>query len=77
MSNAFSVKISSTHTVHDLKKLISAEKTPELDDIVADKLPLWTVSVPVVAAAKNDAVTLDSLDPKEELVPTDELIDVF
>src|SRR6202012_5301589 len=46
-SNAFSVKISSDNTVDDLKNLIKAKKTPRFDDVAADELTLWRVSVPI------------------------------
>ncbi|KAF9584675.1 hypothetical protein BGW38_005615 [Lunasporangiospora selenospora] len=45
-SNAFPVEIKSTKTTEDLKELIKAEKTPVFDNIAADKLPLWHVSIP-------------------------------
>ncbi|KAF9353437.1 hypothetical protein BGX26_008802 [Mortierella sp. AD094] len=76
-SNVFSVKIHSTENVDSLKKLIKAEKSPEFNDIAADKLTLWRVMVPVVAATKHNAVLIDAIDDKEELLPTDELSDIF
>ena len=44
--NAFSVKISQTDTVDDLKKLIKSEKTPEFDAFTASSLVLWKVNIP-------------------------------
>jgi hypothetical protein len=76
-SNAFPISVPSTDTIGDLKKLIKAEKSVVFNDIDADELTLWSVSVPVVAATKHDTVLVDSLDTKEELLPTDELSDVF
>ncbi|KAG0012100.1 hypothetical protein BGZ82_002729 [Podila clonocystis] len=76
-SNAFSVKVATTDTIDDLKEAIKVKKTPKFDDIATDELTLWRVSVPVIAAEKHDAVALHALDSKEELLPTDELSDVF
>ncbi|KAF9341244.1 hypothetical protein BGX26_008737, partial [Mortierella sp. AD094] len=52
-------------------------KSPEFDDIAADKLTLWHVTVPVVAATNHNAVLINTIDDKEELLPTDELLDIF
>ncbi|KAF7730082.1 hypothetical protein EC973_003028 [Apophysomyces ossiformis] len=41
MSRTFSVKVSSADTVHDLKEVIDAKKSPRFDDIAADELILW------------------------------------
>ncbi|KAG0367480.1 hypothetical protein BC939DRAFT_504160 [Gamsiella multidivaricata] len=76
-SNAFSVKIPSTETVYSLKKLIKAEKTVTFADVDADKLTLWRVSVPVVAANIHNVVFLNEIDSKTELVPTTRLSKVF
>ncbi|KAF9577054.1 hypothetical protein BGW38_007989, partial [Lunasporangiospora selenospora] len=46
-SNAFSVKVPLSDTVNDLKNAIKTEKTPEFDDIAADKLTLWRVFIPI------------------------------
>ncbi|KAF9308033.1 hypothetical protein BG003_011704 [Podila horticola] len=76
-SNAFSVKVMTTDTIDDLKDAIKVKKTPKFDDIATDELTLWSVSIPVIAAEKHDAVALHTLHSKEELLPTDELSDVF
>ncbi|KAK5808232.1 hypothetical protein F5H01DRAFT_370260 [Linnemannia elongata] len=75
-SNAFSVEITVTDTVHDLKGAIKAKKTPEFDGSAADELTLWRVSV------KDDSddslpIALDSLPEKTKLRATSELFDVF
>ncbi|KAG0360734.1 hypothetical protein BGZ54_009410 [Gamsiella multidivaricata] len=77
MSNAFPVKILSTETVDSLKGLIKANKTPEFDNVAADKLMVWRVSVPVVAANIRNAVFLNEIDYKTELVPKTRLSKVF
>ncbi|KAG0049373.1 hypothetical protein BGZ90_007360, partial [Linnemannia elongata] len=55
-TNAFPVEIESTETISDLKKLIRTEKSPEFDDIAADKLTIWRVSIP----DKDDGETPDT-----------------
>ncbi|KAG0060335.1 hypothetical protein BGZ89_012359 [Linnemannia elongata] len=45
-SNAFSVKIPLTDSVDDLKDLIKVKKTVDFNDIDADKLSIWRVSIP-------------------------------
>ncbi|KAF7727751.1 hypothetical protein EC973_007210 [Apophysomyces ossiformis] len=77
MSSAFSVKVSSADTVDDLKKVIKAEKSPRFDDIAADELKLWRVSIPITNENKDDMVLSDNITTKKELLPTDELSDVF
>ncbi|KAF9321817.1 hypothetical protein BG003_010841 [Podila horticola] len=81
-SNAFSVKIPSNDSVDDLKKLIKTEKSVAFDDIPANKLTLWRVSIPVVLANKHNPIVLNEIDsPTEldptELDPTDDISDVF
>ncbi|KAG9065188.1 hypothetical protein KI688_002511 [Linnemannia hyalina] len=46
VDGAFPVEIESTKTIGDLKKLIKAEQSPDFDDIVANNLTLWRVSIP-------------------------------
>ncbi|KAF9301595.1 hypothetical protein BGZ74_006506, partial [Mortierella antarctica] len=76
-SNAFPAKVSLDDTVGDLKKRIKAEKTNDFSDIDADKLTLWKVSMPIVAADKHMVISLDSLDSKVELLPSDDISDVY
>ncbi|KAK3844547.1 MAG: hypothetical protein J3R72DRAFT_72127 [Linnemannia gamsii] len=45
-SNAFSVSISTAATIDELKDAIKTKKAQEFDDIDADKLTLWRVSIP-------------------------------
>jgi len=78
-SSAFSVKISTEDTVDDLKKLIKTKKSPRFDDIAADELTLWRVSLPVGSTDDELPITLDAMadGDKMKLRPTDELSDVF
>ncbi|KAF9992288.1 hypothetical protein BGZ65_012429, partial [Modicella reniformis] len=75
-SNAFSVKVTLTDTIHDLKEFIKAKKTPEFDDFAADKLTLWRVSIPVLRR-QNEPIVLHSVQAKKELLPTDDISDIF
>ncbi|KAF8942097.1 hypothetical protein BGZ47_006819, partial [Haplosporangium gracile] len=64
-SQAFSVEIDQTKTVDHLKKFIKTEKTSRFDDVAADELTLWRVSIP------NDnlssAIKVDALGDKSQL----------
>ncbi|KAF9962757.1 hypothetical protein BGZ73_002633, partial [Actinomortierella ambigua] len=40
-SNAFPVKVAPDDSIGSLKDAIKVKKTPEFDDIAADKLTLW------------------------------------
>ncbi|KAF8923966.1 hypothetical protein BGZ47_004346, partial [Haplosporangium gracile] len=76
-STPFSVKIESTKTIDDLKKLIKAEKTPEFNDIAADKLTLWRVSVTITDDDDEAPILLDNLPVKKKLRATSKLSMVF
>ncbi|KAI9239573.1 MAG: hypothetical protein BYD32DRAFT_434770 [Podila humilis] len=77
-SHAFSVKIPSTDEVDDLRKLIMAEKSPEFDDIAADKLTLWSVSIANDDDYDEIPILLDNLtDQDKKLKPTTKLSKVF
>ncbi|KAF9288732.1 hypothetical protein BGZ88_008069 [Linnemannia elongata] len=60
--NAFPVEIESNKTIGDLKDLIKGQKTPRFDDVAANELTLWHVSI---AADDDDddglPVLLDSV----------------
>ncbi|KAF9994418.1 hypothetical protein BGZ80_007813, partial [Entomortierella chlamydospora] len=72
-SNAFPLSISSTDDVGTLKKLIKAEKTPKFDDIAADELTTWRVSIPVTEDDEDVPVLLEPLIDKKKLLPTKRL----
>ncbi|KAF9078915.1 hypothetical protein BGX23_005795, partial [Mortierella sp. AD031] len=76
-SRAFSIKISITDTVGDLKDLIKTKQTPAFDDITVDQLNLWRVLIPVVAANKHKPIVLNEIESPTELDPTDDVSDVF
>ena len=78
-SNAFSVKVLSTDTVDDLKKLIKTEKSPEFDGIAADKLTLWKVSIPDDDNDDEVPILLGNVSDKDKrrLKATTKLLKVF
>ncbi|KAF9345610.1 hypothetical protein BGX26_002943 [Mortierella sp. AD094] len=77
MSKAFPLSASPTDTVGQLKNLIKEKSTPRFDDIPANELALWSVSIPVIAAKKHDPVIIDSLETKDELLPTTRLSKLY
>jgi hypothetical protein len=78
-SNAFPVKIKSTETIGDLKDLIKVN-APRFDNVVADELILWKVSIPVIPVTDNreePLVLLRDLSDKKRLHPADFLSEIF
>ncbi|KAG0045505.1 hypothetical protein BGZ83_009310, partial [Gryganskiella cystojenkinii] len=73
----FSIQIPSSKTIDELKKAIKAEKTPEFDDMAADKLTLWKVSIPVLPKKDRTQISLADVSSKVELDETDDLSAVF
>ncbi|KAF9344808.1 hypothetical protein BGX26_003865, partial [Mortierella sp. AD094] len=57
----FSIKIPSSDTVDSLKDAIKVKKSPEFDDIAADKLALWHVSIPIVSPDKRKPIFLSEV----------------
>ncbi|KAF9079299.1 hypothetical protein BGX23_004440, partial [Mortierella sp. AD031] len=76
-SNAFPVSSSTTTTVGELKDLIKAKKSPEFDDIAADKLALWRVLIPITDDDDEVPIALSSFDEKKKLGPATRLSKVF
>jgi len=75
-SNAFSVKISGSETVDELRNMIKAKKLVDFKDLDADRLRLWRVLLPMGLGTQHCAITLDAhswpqggIQP-EELLPT-------
>ncbi|KAG0195634.1 hypothetical protein BGX28_000948, partial [Mortierella sp. GBA30] len=69
MFNAFPVSTTTTTTIGELKKVIKAEKTPEFDDLAADKLTLWRVTVAIADDNEELPILLDNLREKKKLSP--------
>jgi len=68
-----------TKTVDHLKNLIKTKKAPEFDDIAADKLTLWRVSIPIVDDDDEPPILLDNVtdEDKKRLGPAMRLSKVF
>ena len=71
----FSVEIEETKTVGILKSLIKEKNAPQFNHIVASKLKIWRVDLPV----PNFLQSLEKikLDDTNSLSPVDDLSEVF
>jgi len=76
-SNAFPVEIESSKTIGDLKKLIKTEQAPAFDDITANNLTLWKVSLSISDDEEETFITLDAFSDKKKLQPTNRLSRLF
>jgi hypothetical protein len=80
-SSPFPVEIEPTKTVGSLKDAIKAKKTPRFDDVAADELNLWSVSIPVSDDDDDDEISvyINNIpkDDKKKLKATRELLGVF
>ncbi|KAG0095005.1 hypothetical protein BGZ93_006449 [Podila epicladia] len=64
-SNAFSVKAAITDTVDDLKDAIKVKQIPRFDDVAANELTLWCVSL--LHNNLSSAIKVDALGDKIQL----------
>ncbi|KAF8946487.1 hypothetical protein BGZ47_000429, partial [Haplosporangium gracile] len=64
-------------TIGKLKKAIKTEKAPRFDDVAADELALWRVSIPVALKKERKNISLADVLSKEEFDETDDISDVF
>ncbi len=76
-STSFPVGIESTKTIGDLKDEIKAKQSPDFDDIVANKLTLWRVSIPLLPKKDRKCISLIDVATKDELDEIDDLFEVF
>ena len=76
-STSFEVDIESTRTINCLKRAIKIEMSPRFDDITANDLTLWKVSVPVAPKKERKEISLADVPSKEELYETDDVSEVF
>ncbi|KAG0080939.1 hypothetical protein BGZ92_000406 [Podila epicladia] len=77
-SQAFPVEIESTKTIGSLKQCIKTDKTPRFDDVAADELTLWRVSVPITDDNDEIPILLSSVTSnKKKLGPATRLSKVF
>ncbi|KAG0330716.1 hypothetical protein BG000_011552 [Podila horticola] len=79
-AHAFPVDIVPTKTIGVLKDLIMTKKTPGFDDVAADELTLWRVSIPDGDDDDDDLpILLDSIPGKDrkKLKAAREVSDIF
>ncbi|KAK3826426.1 MAG: hypothetical protein J3R72DRAFT_528604 [Linnemannia gamsii] len=76
-TNAFPLTIPSSETVGELRNLIKVEKSPEFDDIAADKLTLWSVLISEDEDDDERPILLDRTNEKMKLKATTKLSKVF
>ncbi|KAK3848265.1 MAG: hypothetical protein J3R72DRAFT_357144, partial [Linnemannia gamsii] len=65
-SNAFTIKIPSDDSLGDLEDLIKAKQSPDFDGIVANKLTLWRVSIPIINDNEESLFRLDNISDKDK-----------
>ncbi|RUS23554.1 hypothetical protein BC938DRAFT_474961, partial [Jimgerdemannia flammicorona] len=63
----FPVKVARTETVGELRKLIKKEKDPLFNNIPADELLLWLVSLPANDTALKNLSLENKLNPVDEI----------
>ncbi|KAK3843871.1 MAG: hypothetical protein J3R72DRAFT_102512 [Linnemannia gamsii] len=68
----FSVDIDTSKTVDHLKDAIKTKKAPRFDDVAADELTLWRVSIPLAPKKDCKDISLGDVPLKEELNETDD-----
>ena len=78
-TNAFPIEIDENKTVGTLKKLIKSEKENDFHDIDANKLRLWSVSIPVNDTSALEELVLenDKNNGVQELLPVKKIKNIF
>jgi hypothetical protein len=77
-SSAFPVSIATAKTIGELKDAIKAKKSPEFNDIAADKLTLWKVSIPSTEDEDESPIILGAQSDRNKLVhPTSKIAKYF
>ncbi|KAF9186678.1 hypothetical protein BGZ51_001811 [Haplosporangium sp. Z 767] len=76
-SNAFKVKLDINSDVSELKELIKTKKTPEFDDIAANTLTLWHVTISVDDDVGDEIITATSITTKRLLKGTGKISKAF
>ncbi|KAF9286950.1 hypothetical protein BGZ74_001200 [Mortierella antarctica] len=77
-SSIFPAKLSSDESIGDLKELIKTKKAPRFDDVAADELTLWRVSIPITDDDELP-ILLDTVtdEDKKKLGPVTSVSEVF
>lgn len=76
-SNAFTLSMSATATVGGLKKVVKAEKALDFEDVDANDLAVWRVSIPVTDDDDEVPISLSSFGEKNKLGPATRNSKVF
>ncbi|KAG0195067.1 hypothetical protein BGX28_002366, partial [Mortierella sp. GBA30] len=76
-STPFPVEIESTKTIGQLKDAIKAKKAPRFDDVAADELTLWRVTLPLVPLKDRKPIILSKVESATELDPGNDISDEF
>ncbi|KAF9329395.1 hypothetical protein BG006_007501 [Podila minutissima] len=77
-SMPFSVDIDASKTVDHLKDAIKLKKINDFNDVDADVLTLWRVSIPALPKKDREDISLANVPSKEEkLDETDDVSDAF
>ncbi|KAF9367044.1 hypothetical protein CPB97_006460, partial [Podila verticillata] len=63
----------STKTIGGLKKVIKTEKTFRFDDVAADELTLWCVSIPITNDNNEVPIVLNNVTSDKTLDPVTRL----
>ncbi|KAG0219387.1 hypothetical protein B0O80DRAFT_460327, partial [Mortierella sp. GBAus27b] len=77
LSNAFTITISSSSTIHELKKAIKDEKPNEFSTIEADKLVIWSVAIPLTGDQDTPIWVQDVDEQKSRPLPVALLSSLF
>lgn len=72
----FTVHIPSSSNVADLKDAVKVKKRNKFQDLDADTLELWKVSI-LVDSEFKERISSSIFDPEESLLPMDELSEIF
>ncbi|ORZ18248.1 hypothetical protein BCR41DRAFT_385931, partial [Lobosporangium transversale] len=75
--NAFSIELPSNLTVNALRDELKKKKAPEFDNVAANTLALWQVSIPIFQDADDTPIVLDNVPSKKRLLPTSTLSEAF
>ncbi|KAF9084747.1 hypothetical protein BGX27_003718 [Mortierella sp. AM989] len=76
-SSAFEVKLDADDSIAALKEAIKEKKKPRLDDIAADELTLWHVSISIDDDDEEKPIALEDQINAKKLRATSDISEVF
>jgi len=79
VENAFTVDIERSKTISYLRELIKEKKAPRFNDVAADELTLWAVSIPDDDTAALEELVLENNKERgvQKLLPLRKISKVF